>query len=178
MTLKPIPAFADNYIWMVHDGRDALVVDPGAASPVIDELDREQLQLHTILVTHHHADHVGGIDGLRERLRGRVYGPASERVPEPYEPLTEGCEVQALGLRLRAIAVPGHTAGHLAFYGQDLGGAPVLFCGDTLFSAGCGRFDRCSGCLRCLAPPGCAARTSTRCPTCVSRRPWTPAMPP
>jgi hydroxyacylglutathione hydrolase len=139
MTLKPIPAFADNYIWMVHDGRDALVVDPGAASPVIDELDREQLQLHTILVTHHHADHVGGIDGLRERLRGRVYGPASERVPEPYEPLTEGCEVQALGLRLRAIEVPGHTAGHLAFYGQDLGGAPVLFCGDTLFSAGCGR---------------------------------------
>ncbi|MEI6026024.1 MAG: hydroxyacylglutathione hydrolase [Betaproteobacteria bacterium] len=139
MTLQPIPAFADNYIWMVHDGRNALVVDPGDEGPVIEALDRNGLELQSILVTHHHADHVGGIDGLRGRLRGSVFGPAAERVPEPFEPLVGGDGVQVLGLSLRVIEVPGHTAGHIAFFCEDLGGLPILFCGDTLFSGGCGR---------------------------------------
>ena len=116
-----------------------MVVDPGDEGPVIEALDRNGLELRSILVTHHHADHVGGIDGLRGRLRGQLLGPAAERIPEPFEPLVGGDEVQVLGLRLRVIEVPGHTAGHIAFFCEDLGGLPVLFCGDTLFSGGCGR---------------------------------------
>jgi hydroxyacylglutathione hydrolase len=147
MTLHPIPAFADNYIWMVHDGQNALVVDPGDEGPVIEALDRLGLALQSILVTHHHADHVGGIQGLRGRLQGRVLGPAAERIPQPFVPLVGGDEVRALGLRFRVMEVPGHTAGHIAFFCEELGddpehdqgGAPVLFCGDTLFSGGCGR---------------------------------------
>jgi hydroxyacylglutathione hydrolase len=147
MTLHPIPAFADNYIWMVHDGQNALVVDPGDEGPVIEALDRLGLALQSILVTHHHADHVGGIEGLRERLQGPVLGPATERIPQPFVPLVGGDEVRALGLRFQVMEVPGHTAGHIAFFCEELGddpehdqgGGPVLFCGDTLFSGGCGR---------------------------------------
>ena len=139
MTLQPIPAFTDNYIWMVHDGRRALVVDPGDEGPVIEALDRAGLELHSILVTHHHADHVGGISGLRPRLQGAVDGPAAEAIPEPYLPAAAPDVVVALGLKFHVLDVPGHTAGHIAYFCEDFGGAPVLFCGDTLFSAGCGR---------------------------------------
>ena len=139
MTLQPIPAFTDNYFWMVHDGQHALVVDPGDAGPVIEALDREGLELQTILVTHHHADHVGGIDGLRSRLKGSVYGPVNERIPAPVVALQAPTSIEALGLRFEVLAVPGHTAGHVAYFSEDMGGSPVLFCGDTLFSAGCGR---------------------------------------
>jgi hydroxyacylglutathione hydrolase len=124
---------------MVHDGRDALVVDPGDEGPVIEALDRHGLTLRSILVTHHHADHVGGLHGLRGRLQGHVLGPAMEDIPGPYQPLTGGDEVLVLGLRFRVIDVPGHTAGHIAFFCDQLDATPVLFCGDTLFSGGCGR---------------------------------------
>jgi len=83
MNLTALPAFSDNYIWMLDDGREAIVVDPGASAPVESALDTHRLTLVGILVTHHHADHVGGVDSLRERLRGAVYGPAGERIPEP-----------------------------------------------------------------------------------------------
>jgi hydroxyacylglutathione hydrolase len=139
MTLQPISAFTDNYIWMVHDGQRALVVDPGDAGPVLEVLDREGLKLEAILVTHHHVDHVGGIAGLRDRLRGPIYGPAHERIPEPYQAVEAPCFIEALGLRFQVLAVPGHTAGHIAYFCEAVNGSPVLFCGDTLFSAGCGR---------------------------------------
>ena len=124
---------------MVHDGQNALVVDPGDEGPVIEALDRLDLTLQSILVTHHHADHVGGIQGLRARLQGPVLGPAAESIPQPFVPLAEGDDVQVLGLGFRVMEVPGHTAGHIAFFCADLAGAPVVFCGDTLFSGGCGR---------------------------------------
>ncbi len=135
----PLPALTDNYVWLLHDGHQALVVDPGDAQPVFDALQREGLQLKAILVTHHHADHVGGVDALRNATGARVYGPSRERIPEPLQRLSQGDTVDELGLRFVVIDVPGHTAGHIAYYCADIDGAPLLFCGDTLFSAGCGR---------------------------------------
>jgi hydroxyacylglutathione hydrolase len=139
LTLIPIPAFADNYLWMLHDGKRALVVDPGDAAPVSRYLKEHALQLEAILVTHHHADHTGGIDELREATGAKVYGPAAERIPEPYDPLREGDSVTAMGLAFQVIEVPGHTSGHIAFYTPSMNNRPLLFCGDTLFSGGCGR---------------------------------------
>lgn len=139
MKLIPLPAFADNYIWMLHDGQQALVVDPGDAQPVLAALQREGLRLESILVTHHHADHTGGVAELREATGARVCGPAGEEMPEPLQRLTGGDRYQALGLDFVVMDVPGHTAGHIAFYCAEMDGAPLLFCGDTLFSAGCGR---------------------------------------
>ncbi|HKX95299.1 MAG TPA: hydroxyacylglutathione hydrolase [Methylibium sp.] len=139
MNLVALPAFADNYIWMLHDGQRAVVVDPGDAAPVVQALDERALKLVGIVVTHHHGDHVGGVDALRARLDGPVWGPASERIPMPFEALHDGDAVDLLGTRFGVIDVPGHTAGHIAYFGHPAGQAPLLFCGDTLFSAGCGR---------------------------------------
>jgi hydroxyacylglutathione hydrolase len=139
MHLIPIPAFNDNYLWLLQDGRRALIVDPGDAHPVLDVLQDRQLQLESILVTHHHPDHIGGVDTLRDATGAKVFGPARESIPGPFTPLGNGDTVQALGLDFQVIDVPGHTAGHIAFYTPDVDGRPLLFCGDTLFSGGCGR---------------------------------------
>lgn len=141
MNLAALPAFSDNYIWMLHDGANALVVDPGDATPVVAALDAQGLTLSAILVTHHHPDHIGGVDALRPRLKGPVWGPAREAIPAPFTPLADGDTIDVLGLRFRVIDVPGHTAGHIAYVQCDVsaGDTPLLFCGDTLFSAGCGR---------------------------------------
>jgi hydroxyacylglutathione hydrolase len=139
MNLIALPAFSDNYIWMLHDGQRAVVVDPGESAPVIKALDSHGLELAAILVTHHHADHVGGIDDLRPRLQGPVYGPRRERIPEPFVALDDGDVVNVLGLHFTVIDVPGHTSGHIAYFTEEGGAAPILFCGDTLFSGGCGR---------------------------------------
>lgn len=139
MFLIPIPAFDDNYLWLLHDGKRALVVDPGDAGPVLRALDEHALQLESILVTHHHADHTGGVDALREATGAQVWGPGAERIPQPYTHLKGGDTAQALGLSFEVIDVPGHTSGHIAYYTPDVNGKPLLFCGDTLFSGGCGR---------------------------------------
>lgn len=139
LKLIPIPAFADNYLWLLHDGQRALVVDPGEAAPVQRVLAENALRLESILVTHHHADHTGGVDALREATGAKVYGPASERIPAPFTPLRQGAVVQTIGLDFQVLDVPGHTAGHIAFYTPEVNGRPLLFCGDTLFSGGCGR---------------------------------------
>ncbi len=137
--LVALPAFSDNYIWMLHDGVQAVVVDPGDAAPVIDALDEWKLKLVGILVTHHHPDHVGGVDGLRPRLQGPVHAPARETIPAPNVPHLEGDVVDLMGLRFDVIDVPGHTLGHIAYVTTPPSQAPILFCGDTLFSGGCGR---------------------------------------
>jgi hydroxyacylglutathione hydrolase len=142
LNLEALPAFDDNYIWLLHDGQRALVVDPGDADVVLIALKRLSLRLETILVTHHHADHTGGVDVLRSTTGAAVFGPLTETMPEPIRRLTGGDKVQAMGLTFDVIDVPGHTAGHIAYYGETvdvLGLAPLLFCGDTLFSGGCGR---------------------------------------
>lgn len=139
MKLVALPAFVDNYIWMLDDGRQALVVDPGDAAPVLEALDARGLTLTGILVTHHHGDHVGGIGALLPRLQGEVFGPAGEAIPYRTRALRDGDALEWNGLHLKVIDVPGHTAGHIAFWGEPAGEAPLLFCGDTLFSGGCGR---------------------------------------
>jgi hydroxyacylglutathione hydrolase len=139
MNLIPLPAFADNYIWLLHDGHQALVVDPGDANPVLESLQRLGLRLDTILVTHHHADHTGGVAALRQATGARVFGPARETMPEPITRLQDADRLSSLGLEFTVLEVPGHTAGHIAYFCANLDGAPLLFCGDTLFSAGCGR---------------------------------------
>lgn len=155
MELVALPAFTDNYIWMLHDGSQAVVVDPGVAEPVMQVLQQQGLRLAGILVTHHHADHIGGVDALRPLLQGPVIGPKAERTTACDRLVGEGDHVSLLGLDLRVIDVPGHTLGHIAYHCAIEAGASgvrsdhapvvqaeasgVLFCGDTLFSAGCGR---------------------------------------
>jgi hydroxyacylglutathione hydrolase len=140
MKLIPLPAFEDNYIWMLHNGQHALVVDPGDAIPVTLALQREGVELQAILVTHHHGDHTGGVQALRELTGASVYGPRTEDIPHPFMPLGEGDVLHTLGLELDVMDVPGHTAGHIAYVCHQSGDTPdLLFCGDTLFSGGCGR---------------------------------------
>ena len=124
---------------MLHDGQQALVVDPGEAQPVLETLHRLGLRLDTILVTHHHPDHTGGVSALRQATGAKVFGPLHEVMPEPLTRLQGGDQVHALGLTFEVMDVPGHTAGHIAYFCNDMDNAPLLFCGDTLFSGGCGR---------------------------------------
>lgn len=139
MNLIPLPAFSDNYIWLIqHQGR-ALVVDPGQAEPVTRWLAENQHQLDCILVTHHHGDHTGGVASLQQQWGAKVYGPASESLPFDYQPLKQGDAVNWGGLVFQTLDVPGHTAGHIAYWSQPSAQEPILFCGDTLFSGGCGR---------------------------------------
>ena len=139
MNLLALPAFTDNYLWLLHDDHHAVVVDPGQAEPVLQALQKQGLQLQAILVTHHHADHVGGVNALRQVTGAAVYGPAREAIPAPFTPLAQGHRVNVLGLGFEVLDVPGHTAGHIAYFCPQMDGAPLLFCGDTLFSGGCGR---------------------------------------
>lgn len=139
LQVSPVRAFADNYVWLVQSPADpaaAVVVDPGDDRPVEHVLAERGLRLEAILVTHHHADHVGGVGALAARHGAKVYGPARERMPCAVEALDDGGTVSLakLGLEFAVMAVPGHTLGHIAYAGHG-----AVFCGDTLFSGGCGR---------------------------------------
>lgn len=136
LSVLALPAFTDNYIWLIHNQRVALVVDPGDHLPVVQTIDQLGLELLAILNTHHHADHVGGNLALYQRYGCAIYGPAMESIPGLTHPLGEDDQISFpdLELSFRIINTPGHTMGHIAYYG-----AGYLFCGDTLFGCGCGR---------------------------------------
>ena len=139
MKLIALPAFSDNYLWLWQQGPLAVVVDPGDAAPVLQALEQNGLKLAAILVTHHHADHVGGVRELHLATGAQVFGPAREAVPAPFTPVMQGDAFELLGQTVQVLDVPGHTAGHVAYVLPNAPQSPVLFCGDTLFSGGCGR---------------------------------------
>ncbi|MES2820308.1 MAG: hydroxyacylglutathione hydrolase [Pseudomonadota bacterium] len=139
LQIDALPAFTDNYLWLLQDSvrRRCAVVDPGDAAPVLAWLEAHpDWQLGDILITHHHPDHTGGIMALKNATGARVLGPARETIPGRDQALMEGDCVEVLGLEFQVLEVPGHTLGHIAYYQAQ---QAVLFCGDTLFAAGCGR---------------------------------------
>jgi hydroxyacylglutathione hydrolase len=140
LSVLTVPAFKDNYLWLIHDGTNAAVVDPGDAAPIMASLEEHGLTLTAILLTHHHADHIGGVPALLDRFDVPVFGPRNDGIDALTHPLAEGdrVTVPGLGLELAVLDVPGHTLGHIA-YVRTTPGLHWLFCGDTLFAGGCGR---------------------------------------
>ncbi|WP_137176116.1 hydroxyacylglutathione hydrolase [Massilia sp. HP4] len=140
LAVLTLPAFKDNYLWLIHDGINAAIVDPGEAAPVKAALAAHKLRLTAILLTHHHADHTGGVPGLLEDWEVPVFGPRNDGIELVTHPLGQGerIAVPGLDLALDVLDVPGHTLGHIAYVRRE-SGADWLFCGDTLFGAGCGR---------------------------------------
>src|ERR1700676_4813722 len=139
LDVRPVRAFSDNYIWLIESPRvpgRVVAVDPGDAAPVRAELRRSGASLAAILLTHHHPDHIGGVEGLLELGAVPVIGPEDRRIAVRNRTVRDGerCDLPDLGLGFEILAVPGHTLSHIAFWGHG-----ALFCGDTLFSAGCGR---------------------------------------
>ena len=203
LEIVPIPAFADNYIWALLRDDHCVVVDPGDATPVIAFLAARNLTLDAILITHHHADHVGGVAALTARWPVSVYGPAAENIKGVTHALRENDQValpKFVDEPFRVMEVPGHTSGHIAYVSGD-----ILFCGDTLFAAGCGRMfegtaqQLHTSLMRLAALPGttrvfctprscdwqhyrirraCFAHMNTHCRICASRLPSTVTTPP
>ena len=138
LSVLTVPAFNGNYLWLIHDGVHAAVVDPGDAAAIFAALDAHRLSLVAILLTHHHADHVGGVADLLQRFKVPVFGPRHEPIANVTDPLAEGdtVAIPALSLHFSVLDVPGHTSGHIAYVEHEQG---WLFCGDTLFAGGCGR---------------------------------------
>lgn len=141
LQVTAIPAFNDNYLWLIHDQEYAAVVDPGDADVIEAALARQKLNLAAILLTHHHADHAGGVTALLSHWQVPVYGPASERIPGVSHLLGENdlVKLTSPALQLSVLDVPGHTAGHIAYVAHVAQDKCWLFCGDTLFAGGCGR---------------------------------------
>ncbi len=139
LNIEPIAAFTDNYIWLLSDpvSRQAFVVDPGDAQPVMDALQAQQLELAGILITHHHFDHTGGVAALCAKYQPVVYGPHNPAIAGITRRLGAGDTLNALGMAFEVIEVPGHTLDHIAYVHR--GQIPAVFCGDTLFAGGCGR---------------------------------------
>ncbi len=136
-----IPAFKDNYIWLIHNGSEAVAVDPGDAAPLLNALNAHTLKLVAVLITHHHQDHIGGVEALISTIKNlQVFAPALESYDFPHIPVGEPQQISIADWlpTTRVINLAGHTLGHVAYYMQHKSD-PWLFCGDTLFGAGCGR---------------------------------------
>lgn len=139
LSVTPIPALGDNYIWLLRQDTspEVCVVDPGDAAPVMELIERESLSLSTVMITHHHQDHTGGLGELVKRYSPRVIGPDNPAIQGVDERVAQGDEIRIMGRLFEVHEVPGHTLDHIAFFTAGI--PPLLFCGDTLFSAGCGR---------------------------------------
>ncbi len=132
-----IPALQDNYIWLIAEGSDAIVVDPGEAAPVLKKCEEEKLTVSTVLITHHHADHTGGIKEVLDKFGdAKVYSPRNDKFKFNYEPVSEGRPIKIAkpSLSFDVYETPGHTLDHVSYYTPG-----HLFCGDTIFACGCGK---------------------------------------
>ncbi|CAM8421174.1 GloB Zn-dependent hydrolases, including glyoxylases [Candidatus Methylopumilus universalis] len=137
INIDPIEAFQDNYIWLIHNDQNSVIVDPGDAGPVISALERKNLNLVAILITHHHADHIGGVIALQEKYPHiKIFAPQKDKYDFVNISLKNGDEINIpeLQINYKIIEIPGHTRGHIAYYDKK-----NLFCGDTLFACGCGK---------------------------------------
>ena len=137
LSVEPIKAFEDNYIWLVTTNEGSIVVDPGESSKIIKLIDENKINLKGIFVTHHHYDHTDGLEDLSRKLNIDIYGP-SNNINEINKRVKNSDHISILGIDFKIIEVPGHTLDHIAFYSFN-DGEPILFCGDTLFAGGCGR---------------------------------------
>jgi hydroxyacylglutathione hydrolase len=140
--VTPIPAFNDNYLWLLraHGTRECGIVDPGDAAPVLKALQDNDLTLAAIFITHHHADHTGGISRLLQEYDVPVYGPDSANIPAVTHKLAQDDSIEVFGKQFHILDIPGHTLDHIAYYAEASDDdTPLLFCGDTLFAGGCGR---------------------------------------
>ena len=135
--IDPIEAFQDNYIWLIHNDQNSIIVDPGDAKPVVSALERKKLNLVAILITHHHADHIGGVIALQKKYPHiKIFAPQKDKYDFVNISLKNGDEINIpeLQINYKIIEIPGHTRGHIAYYDKK-----NLFCGDTLFACGCGK---------------------------------------
>ncbi len=184
LTIRAIPVLSDNYAWFVRDEATGItaVVDPGEATAIERALEKEGGRLDFILLTHHHQDHIGGTDALRARYNAKVAGPAAEqhRMPHLDLALNDNDRIELGQSTGQVLAMPGHTLGHIAYYFDQ---PPALFCGDVLFSLGCGRlfegtaeqmFASLVGYTTCQNRPLCAAGMNTQPPTPFLPGMWTP----
>jgi len=138
INIQSIKAYSDNYIWLIATNEGNLVIDPGESQPVTNYLQKHSLTLTDILITHHHFDHVGGVLDLKNNILGHVTGPLNHQIEGLDKHATHGTEIESCGLKFEVIEIPGHTLDHIAYFLNDHD-QPRLFCGDTLFSGGCGR---------------------------------------
>jgi hydroxyacylglutathione hydrolase len=145
LEIQPIPAFNDNYFWIIFNTKtkDACIVDPGDSKPVNNFLKKHNLKLTYILITHHHGDHTGGVSELKKEHKSIVFGPNNPKIKDIDTYVCEKnknlVELEKLNISFKVLDVPGHTLDHIAYFSNNTIDVPVLFCGDTLFSGGCGR---------------------------------------
>ena len=137
LKISPINAFTDNYIWLIQTNEGNTLVDPGDSKPIISTIDKLGITIDDILITHHHFDHIGGLESLKPLIKGSVIGPKNNAIDLLDKHVSEGDIIESIGLQFSVFEVPGHTLDHIAFYSETE--KEVLFCGDTIFSCGCGR---------------------------------------
>jgi len=137
LKISPINAFSDNYIWLIQTNEGNTLVDPGDCKPIISTIDKLGITIDDILITHHHYDHIGGLESLKPLIKGSVIGPKNNAIGLLDKHVGEGDIIESIGLEFSVFEVPGHTLDHIAFYSETK--KEVLFCGDTIFSGGCGR---------------------------------------
>ena len=137
LKISPINAFSDNYIWLIQTNEGNTLVDPGDSKPIISTIDKLGITIDDILITHHHFDHIGGLESLKPLIKGSVIGPKNNAIDLLDKHVGEGDIIESIGLQFSVFEVPGHTLDHIAFYSETE--KEVLFCGDTIFSGGCGR---------------------------------------
>ena len=137
LKISPINAFSDNYIWLIQTNEGNTLVDPGDSEPIISTIDKLGITIDDILITHHHFDHIGGLELLKPLIMGSVFGPKNNAIDLLDKHVGEGDIIESIGLQFSVYEVPGHTLDHIAFYSETE--KEVLFCGDTIFSGGCGR---------------------------------------